>query len=122
MPGPKTFQLTAVIYGLAGMAWGLQMGLSGDHVMMPAHAHLNLLEWVSLSIMAAFYRSAGRQTSPRLVTANYVLSAFGPLVFTFGLAMELSGHPAFAPVIGIGAVISMAGLAAFGWAVIRAVD
>ncbi|HEY0435876.1 MAG TPA: hypothetical protein VGC92_04505 [Phenylobacterium sp.] len=122
MPSAKTFQLAAVLYGLAGMAWGLQMGISGDHGMMPAHAHLNLLEWVSLSIMAAFYRSAGRHTSPRLMTANFVLSALGPLVFVFALAMELSGHPSFAPVIGLGAVATMLGLATFGLAVMRAVD
>jgi hypothetical protein len=122
MPSPKAFQLTAIAYGLAGMAWGLQMGISGDHTMMPAHAHLNLLEWVSLSIMAAFYRSAGRSSPPRLMAVNFVLSALGPLVFAFGLAMELSGHPAFAPVIGLGAVATMAGLATFGLAVWRTVD
>ena len=33
---------------LAGMVWGLQMAISQDHSAFPAHAHLNLLGWVSL--------------------------------------------------------------------------
>ena len=46
----------AVLMVLVGMLWGLQMGISQDHSAMPAHAHLNLLGWVSLFLFGVYYR------------------------------------------------------------------
>ncbi len=46
--------LAAVIAAVTGMAWGLIMGISENHVTMPAHAHLNLLGWVSLFLIGIF--------------------------------------------------------------------
>ena len=43
----------AVIAVLVGMSWGIVMAISQDHSAMPAHAHLNLLGWVSLFDPAA---------------------------------------------------------------------
>ena len=45
----------AVLAALAGMVWGIVMAASGDHSAMPAHAHLNLLGWVSLFLFGIFY-------------------------------------------------------------------
>ena len=47
--------LAAVIAAVTGMAWGLIMGILENHVTMPAHAHLNLLGWVSLFLIGIFY-------------------------------------------------------------------
>jgi hypothetical protein len=38
----------AVVLVMVGMLWGLQMAISQDHSALPAHAHLNLLGWVTL--------------------------------------------------------------------------
>jgi hypothetical protein len=38
----------ATVMALAGIAMGIGMAASHDHSLMPAHAHLNLLGWVSL--------------------------------------------------------------------------
>ena len=40
----------AVVLVVIGMLWGLQMAISGDHSAHPAHAHLNLLGWVSMAL------------------------------------------------------------------------
>src|SRR6185437_4655401 len=45
----------AVVFVIVGMVWGLIMAISGDHSAMPAHAHLNLLGWVSLFLFGVFY-------------------------------------------------------------------
>jgi len=44
----------AVLLVVAGMIWGIVMAISGDHAAMPAHAHLNLLGWVSLFLFGIF--------------------------------------------------------------------
>ena len=41
----------AVLAVIVGMIWGIVMAISRDHSAMPAHAHLNLLGWVSLSCL-----------------------------------------------------------------------
>src|SRR5437764_922833 len=38
---------TAVLIVIVGMIWGIVMAISQDHSTFPAHAHLNLLGWVS---------------------------------------------------------------------------
>ena len=40
---------------IVGMIWGIVMAISRDHSAMPAHAHLNLLGWVSLFLFGIFY-------------------------------------------------------------------
>ena len=45
----------AVLLVIAGMLWGIVMGISEDHSTMPAHAHLNLLGWVSLFLFGIYY-------------------------------------------------------------------
>jgi hypothetical protein len=46
----------AVLFVIAGMIWGIIMGISENHATMPAHAHLNLLGWVSLFLIGTYYR------------------------------------------------------------------
>jgi hypothetical protein len=41
----------AVVYLVMGVGLGIYMGASGDHVMVPVHAHFNLLGWASLALV-----------------------------------------------------------------------
>lgn len=75
----KAFFTIAALCGLAGMIWGSYMGKSGDHSMMPAHAHLNLLGWVGLAIMGGFYALPGTLKGGWLPWTNLALSAFGAI-------------------------------------------
>lgn len=75
----KAFFTVAVLCGLVGMFWGMHMGKSGDHSMLPAHAHLNLLGWVGLAIMGGFYALPGTMKGGWLPWTNLILSAFGSI-------------------------------------------
>jgi len=44
----------AVLMVVAGMIWGIVMGISQDHSTFPAHAHLNLLGWASLFLFGIY--------------------------------------------------------------------
>jgi len=87
----KAFFTLAVLCGLAGMVWGMQMGKSGDHSMMPAHAHLNLLGWVGLAIMGGFYALPGTIKGGWLPWTNLVLSAFGAIWMAILLPRVMTG-------------------------------
>src|SRR5215471_14575760 len=45
----------AVLMAVVGMIWGIVMGISENHSSFPAHAHLNLLGWVSLFLFGIYY-------------------------------------------------------------------
>lgn len=76
----NAFFTVATLCGLAGMVWGSWMGISGDHSLHPAHAHLNLLGWVTLAIMGGFYALPGAPKAGTLAWVNLVLSALGAIL------------------------------------------
>ncbi|HET8730640.1 MAG TPA: hypothetical protein VFM34_05955, partial [Moraxellaceae bacterium] len=45
----------AVLYFCLGVSLGLFMGASHDHTLFPVHAHINLLGWVSLTLIGVIY-------------------------------------------------------------------
>ena len=74
------FFTTAALAALCGMVWGTIMGITGDHSLSPAHAHLNLLGWVTLSIMGGLYSLPGVRFNSKLAWANYGYSAVGAVL------------------------------------------
>lgn len=107
------FFTVAPIYVLIGMFWGGYMGMSGDHTMAPAHAHLNLLGFVQMGIFGAFYALAAGKYSEKLAWVNFWLSNAGVVVMIPLLVIILSGNEAIAPVITIGEVCAIAGMITF---------
>ncbi|MFO1014068.1 MAG: hypothetical protein U1E50_09920 [Caulobacteraceae bacterium] len=93
------FITTGALCGLAGMFWGMHMGASGDHSMMPAHAHLNLLGWVTLSIMGIFY-ALPTSYGGKAAWVNFGLSSSGAILMAPMLAYLLGNEAERGPTIG----------------------
>ena len=53
--------VVAALAALGGMGLGLYMGLAHDFTLAPAHAHLNLLGWVTMCLYGLYHR--GRKTA-----------------------------------------------------------
>jgi hypothetical protein len=49
------FFMTGALCVLIGMCWGMAMAGAQNFALAPAHAHLNLLGWVTMSIYGTFY-------------------------------------------------------------------
>ncbi|HEX6865785.1 MAG TPA: hypothetical protein VF122_00995 [Caulobacteraceae bacterium] len=107
------FFTVGALCGITGMMWGMHMAASQDITMMPAHAHLNLLGWVTLSLMGTFYALAGDRVSNLLAWANFVLSTAGVLIAIPMLAQVLGGNEALGPSMIYPEVLLVAGMAAF---------
>lgn len=109
----------AVLCVLAGMLWGIHMAVSDDHSAFPAHAHLNLLGWVSLFLFGLYYRlhpALERARSTHLQVWSWLL---GTVVMAIGVAMVHTGKPAGEPFAGIGSIIVFASMLLFAWLVFR---
>src|SRR3569623_2596385 len=110
-----------VLCVLTGMMFGIHMAQTENFVAAPAHAHLNLLGWVTMGLYGTFYALTATTLSPRLAWANFILSALGVLLMIPFLALYLSNgyDPKYGPGIAAGSVLTVLGMLVFGVSVVR---
>ena len=60
----------SVSLGLTGMGLGIFMGIRQDFMLVPAHAHLNLLGFVVLFLSALYYRVHPQAAASRLAPVS----------------------------------------------------
>src|SRR5690349_24087815 len=109
----------AVIFVLVGMAWGMQMAASGNHATFPAHAHLNLLGWVSLFLFGLFYQLHPAIDRSRAALVQVVVWIIGTLILTFGVGLLHTGHDIGEPFAAVGSFVVLASMLLFSWLVVR---
>jgi putative Mn2+ efflux pump MntP len=111
--------LAAVLLALIGMVWGIAMAISLDHSAMPAHAHLNLLGWVSLFLFGIFYHLHPAVDRSRLALAQVWVWIVATVVLTIGVALVHTGRTVGDPIAAIGSLLVVADMMLFGWLVLR---
>jgi drug/metabolite transporter (DMT)-like permease len=109
----------AVLFVLAGMIWGIQMAISNDHSAFPAHAHLNLLGWVSLFLFGIYYRLNPALDRSRSASIQVAIWCVGTVTLSIGVALVHTGHEAGDPIAAIGSLVVLGGMIFFGWLVYR---
>jgi drug/metabolite transporter (DMT)-like permease len=110
----------SISLGLAGMAFGIVMGIRHDFSLAPAHAHLNLLGFVAMFLSALYYRAVPEAAASRLAAVQAVVSVVGAIVFPVGIAcVVLGGHERFEPVVVAGALTVFLGMVLFAVIVYR---
>jgi len=110
----------AVLFVLAGMVWGLQMAISNDHSAFPAHAHLNLVGFVSLFLFGFYYRMHPSLDQSRAAFAQVWIWIVGTIIMVIGVALVHTGHAGGDPIAAIGSIIVLVGMLTFGWLLFRA--
>ncbi|SDO55948.1 hypothetical protein [Phyllobacterium sp. OV277] len=113
---PRVSQLffkTATVFFLIGILLGLQMGISGDHAAFPAHAHLNLLGWVTSAIFGIYYALNPAKAQGRLPMIQFAVFTIGVIIMIPALYFLNLGHTAMEPLVGIGSFIVLAGVVLF---------
>jgi hypothetical protein len=111
--------LAAVVLAFAGMVWGLVMAISGDHSVMPAHAHLNLLGWVSLFLFGIFYHLHPAVDGGRLAIRQVWVWIVATIAQAVGVGLVHSGHNSGDPIAAIASIVLLLDMALFGWLVFR---
>jgi cbb3-type cytochrome oxidase subunit 1 len=108
------FFVTGGLFVLIGMFGGMWMGMNEDFRLMPVHAHLNLVGWVTMALYGGFYALTAKTYSKRLAWTNYALSTLGVIVMIPLLAVFLlTQNKALAPFMGLGELITAASLVTF---------
>jgi cbb3-type cytochrome oxidase subunit 1 len=104
---------------VAGMIWGMVMAIAEDHSTFPAHAHLNLLGWVSLFLFGIYYRLHPAIDRSRLALAQVWVWIVATVILTAGIALVHSGRTGGDPMAAIGSLVILADTVLFGWLVYR---
>jgi peptidoglycan/LPS O-acetylase OafA/YrhL len=110
---------TAVVFAIVGICMGIGMAMSQNHSISPAHAHLNLLGWVSLFLIGVFYRLHPALDASRLAFVQVCLWIAGTVVLTVGVTALYAGYPSADPIAAIGSLIILAGVLLFAFLVFR---
>jgi drug/metabolite transporter (DMT)-like permease len=104
----------AVLFAFAGIAMGLYMAGSHDHSLAPAHAHINLLGWVSAFLFGLYYRHNPELDASRLARTQVALWLFGAAAAGVGVAGLTQGLPGpMEPLAILGSCASAAAMLLF---------
>ena len=109
----------AVLLVIAGMFWGIVMGISENHSTMPAHAHLNLLGWVSLFLFGIYYHLHPAVDRSLLASLQVWIWIAGTIIMTIGVGLVHSGHEIGDPIAAVSSLVVLADTLLFGWLVFR---
>ena len=103
----------AITYLMIGIGVGLHMSISQDHGAVGAHAHINLLGWVTSAVFGGYYALNPEKAAGWLPSAQCILYSLGLIVMLPALYMMLTGTPGFEPAVAAGSMAVAAGVVLF---------
>ena len=103
----------AVVYLMLGMGMGMAMGITHHFEYAPVHAHINLLGWASLALVAMIYHAYPQAALTALARWHYRLHVTGLPIFMIGQFLLLSDRGRVEWLVATGAAITFAGIALF---------
>lgn len=115
----RVFLCLAVGYGLVGMGMGLYMGGAEDWTLAPAHAHINLLGWVTTALYALVYRAAPQMAETRTARWHLGVSTSAMALMIVAFPLHLLGVEAADPLVAPAMIGQVAGMILFASLAIR---
>ncbi|MGH6870572.1 MAG: hypothetical protein ACREHE_03610 [Rhizomicrobium sp.] len=114
------FFAAGVVFVLLGMMLGMHMGATENMTLAPAHAHLNLVGWVTMALYGTFYALVPT-ASRRIAWINFFVSTIAVLVMIPSLILFLSSgnDPKYVPGMQTGEGLALLGMLIFGYSVLR---
>jgi hypothetical protein len=113
----KLYFKTAIVFLVIGIMMGLQMSISGNHNVIGAHAHTNLLGSVTMALFGTYFALVPEKAQSRLAKIQYGVYTTGVVVMTPSLYFMLLGNPAFEPLVAVSSLVGFAGVLLFAFLV-----
>jgi len=112
----------AVFFVIIGMIMGVYMAASHNHTLGQAHAHINLIGWVSLFLIGLFYERRPQLDKSAGARWQVIIYTIGAVVLNAALAALLLGNAGAEPGAAAGSIVVLGAMIWFGWLVFRNVD
>jgi len=109
------FFKTATIFLIVGIAVGLHMGITENHSAMPAHAHINLLGWVTSALFGGYYALQPARAEWRIAFVHFAVYVAGMVIMLPALYLKYTGYPEFEPLLAGGSMIVGLGVLIFAY-------
>jgi hypothetical protein len=109
----ELFFKAAITFLILGIAMGLQMSISGEHNVIGAHAHTNLLGWVTMAIFGGYYALNPAKAEARLATVHFWSYIVSVAVMAPSLYLLYLGYAAFEIPLAIASIIAFLSVGVF---------
>ena len=107
----------AILFLLAGISIGIHMSISQNHNVIGAHAHINLLGWVTSALFGGYYALNPAKAAGRLPMIQFAVYTLGVIVMGISLYLLLAGNAGMEPIVAVSSLITFAGVLLFAWIV-----
>lgn len=113
---PFLFIFLASLFALGGMVLGIYMGMSENHSgeLVDAHAHNNLLGWVTMALFGLYYKAVPAAAVTRLAMVHFWVALVGAATFGIGVYLTASG---ITWIIQVSSLLVFASMAIFAWTI-----
>ena len=101
---------------LIGMIWGIRMSATHDHTLSPAHAHLNLVGWVTFALFGFYYHAVPTAVGGA-AKLHLALATLGLVAMVPGIALAVTGQTELLAIAG--SFLTLASMALFVVIVLR---
>lgn len=108
---------SAILFLIVGISIGIHMSISQNHNVIGAHAHINLLGWVTSALFGGYYALNPAKAAGRLPMIQYSVFTLGVIVMGVSLYLLLAGNTAVEPIVAASSLITFAGVLLFAWIV-----
>ena len=116
----ELFFKSAIVFLIVGIAMGLHMSMSGNHDVIGAHAHTNLLGWVTSALFGGYYALNPAKAESKLAMVHFWVYTLGVAGMVPSLYLFLKGFAAVEPLVALSSLVTFAGVVVFAVVVFRA--
>lgn len=116
------FFKAAICFLIAGIVMGLQMSISGEHNVIGAHAHTNLLGWVTMALFGGYYALNPAKARTRLARLHFWSYLGSVLVMAPSLYLLYLGYAAVEPALALSSIVAFASVVVFAVVVFSRAD
>lgn len=112
---PFWFLALGTLFVILGMAWGIQMSMTQDFTLAPAHAHNNLVGFVVMAVYGVYYRLVPAAAARPLAVVHFWTALLGVLTFVPGIALAVTGKGEI--LAAVGSILVLVSMLIFAWTV-----
>ena len=94
-----------LIFLVIGMAFGIWMGINHDFQYQAAHAHWNLVGFVTSALYGLIHRAYPKLAESRLTWAQCIVHVVGVLIFAPGIILSVATDDPTAAIIGANLIL-----------------
>lgn len=109
----RKYLIAALAYAIIGMALGIYMAASHDHVHRVTHAHILLVGFVVSLVYGIIYKLWVAQSSAGLSMIQFACHQLGAAVLLLGLFLlygNLIPEPTLGPIMGLASIFLLIGM------------